>query len=197
MCLKTEALKQSPRTGWILKGANRANAETVASHIWGTTFVSLLIASYLEYNGVDVDTGLVLKMATLHDISESITSDIPRSAVTLFGDDARANKEKMELSILERLFVDLPEFGDLVKSVSAFISNSSLESRIVKASDILDMLFHAISLERAGASPELLDEFFTSSKTRIEKCGIEIAEAIFQQLHSEHCDMKKRYNAHS
>ncbi|MHA1636920.1 MAG: HD domain-containing protein [Candidatus Thorarchaeota archaeon] len=197
LCLRTESLKRLPRTGWVITGVNLDITETIASHIWGTTFVSLLIASHLESTGVNVDIGLVLKIATLHDLSESITSDIPRSAVSFFGDDAQVHKERMEISVLETLFENLPQFRDLVKSVSGFISDSSLESRIVKVSDILDMLFHASSLERAGASPDLLDEFFTSSKTRLEKCEIEIAEAIFHQLYSEHCDMKKRYNTPS
>lgn len=197
LCLRTETLKRLPRTGWILKGAILENTETIASHIWGTTFVSLLIASYLESKGVDVDTGQVLKMATLHDLSESITSDIPRSAVALFGDDAQVNKERLEMSVVEKLFENLPEFGGLVKSLSLFISDSSLESRIVKVSDILDMLFHAISLERAGASPELLDEFFTSSRSRLESYGIEIAKDIFHQLYSEHSKLLKRYKATS
>jgi hypothetical protein len=62
----------------------------------------------------------------------------------------------------------------------------SLESRIVRGADILDMLLHAITLERGGTKAKTLDQFFSSSHDQIERLDLEIVTSIFRILLLEH-----------
>jgi hypothetical protein len=63
---------------------------------------------------------------------------------------------------------------------------SSIEARVVISADILDMLIHAIALERAGVSPKILADFFKSSKPRLVKLELATALDIYDALLSQH-----------
>ena len=95
-------------------------------------------------------------MALLHDWAETRVGDIPRTATNYFGADARKRAETAA-------------FADIVGSVGAaesqytglyqdYEQRRSLEARLVKAADVLDLLVQAYALERAGAKG--LDEFW-------------------------------------
>jgi len=65
----------------------------------------------------------------------------------------------------------------------------SIESRIVLSSDILDMLLHAIGLERNGVNAKILDQFFTTGLSRIKSFDIPIAIKIATLLYEEHTSL--------
>jgi len=193
ICLKTEALKRLPRTGWKIVGAEIGTSESIASHLWGTSFVSLLIASHLISDGVEVNLERVLKGAVLHDLAESVTSDIPKSAIILGGETAKSAKKKMEDEALHHLFEKFQNGTfDLRDSIIDLSMDSSIEVRIVRTSDILDMLLHATVLEQAGVSPLLLTPFFKTSEDSLKELGIDIGIQIYQILLSNHQDALQR-----
>jgi len=70
--------------------------------------------------------------------------------------------------------------------------DSSIEVRIVRTSDILDMLLHATVLEQAGVSPLLLTPFFKTSEDSLKELGIDIGIQIYQILLSNHQDALQR-----
>ena len=193
LCLKTEALKRLPRTGWQIVGAEIGISESIASHLWGTSFVSLLIASHLTSNGTSVNLERVLKIAILHDVAESVTSDIPKSAIILGGKTAKAAKKIMEAEALHNLFEKFQNGTfELESSIIDLSMDSSIEARIVHTSDILDMLLHATVLEQAGVSPLLLTPFFKTSEGPLKELGIGIGIQIYQILLSNHQDALQR-----
>ena len=95
-------------------------------------------------------------MALLHDWAETRVGDLPRTATHYFGADARKLAEG-------RAFADIvtgvgPAEADYQALYDDYEQRQSIEARIVKAADVIDLLVQAYALERAGAKG--LDEFW-------------------------------------
>jgi putative hydrolase of HD superfamily len=182
-----ESLKNIERTGWILAKVDSKRIESVAEHSYGTVLSSIIIAQHLKSEGVEIKMQKVVIMAALHDLPESITGDIARTE-TFAKDPKRMKKkelaEKDALKLMLEPFDD--EFENLHQIWNEFNIGESIESRIVRGADIIDMLLHARELEDSGASTEALHQFFESSKALIETISIEIITEIYKTLCSEH-----------
>jgi putative hydrolase of HD superfamily len=186
MLLRADSLKQIHRTGWDIAGILYGRKESVAEHSWGVSLVAWVIASDLSDKGDAVDLAKVLSMAIHHDLSESLTADIPRKAVQLGGDSLKIGKAKAESTAVEHLFSGTNLLTDSMQLHNELKSAKSLESRIVLVSDTLDMLLRAISLERNGVDSKMLDSFFSSSINRLDSYKIELASKIGKLLYEEH-----------
>lgn len=153
--IELQRLKRLDRTGWTLRGLPNGT-ESVAAHSFGVTAAAMLLADEIKARGTPVDLEKVLRMALLHDWAETRVGDMPKTAVSYFGSEARRRAE-------------IAAFADVVEEAGASSSTyralyqeyeerESLESRIVKAADVVDLLVQALALERGGARG--LDEFW-------------------------------------
>ena len=153
--LELQRLKNLDRTGWTLRGLP-AGTECVAAHSFGVSVAAMMLADELAAHGTKVDVERLLRMALLHDWSEARLGDMPRTATDYFGSD---NRKRAELSA----------FGDIVSGFDAgetlyrelfddYELRASLEARLVKAADVIDLLVQVLALERAGVRG--LDEFW-------------------------------------
>jgi putative hydrolase of HD superfamily len=177
------------RTGWSLAGVNRTRSESVSEHSYGTAILSLLISKEMIGEGHVVDVAKVTSMALIHDIAEAITSDIPRTAVHLGGQQFVDAKSEAERKAVTQIADNSTTFKDWLENLWADSVNASiLESRIVTCADILDMLIHSLSLEKSGVSPQILDKFFTTSYERICQYEIPLVLDIFWILYEEHIE---------
>ncbi|HEY2963160.1 MAG TPA: HD family hydrolase [Pyrinomonadaceae bacterium] len=153
--IELQRLKRLDRTGWVLRGfAN--GTESVAAHSFGVGVTAMLLADELLAQGVVIDIEKVLRIALLHDWAEARVGDMPRTAIQYFGSDARKHAETAA-------FHDLTEPLDRGDALYAnlyreYEERNSLEARLVKAADIIDLLVEALALERAGGRG--LDEFW-------------------------------------
>ena len=174
--IELQRLKRLDRTGWTLRGLPNGT-ESVASHSFGVSVTAMLLADKFKAHGVSVDVEKVLRIALLHDWAEARVGDMPRTATLYFGPDARKQAE-------------MAAFSDLVSEVDGangsyanlyedYEHRSSLEARLVKAADVLDLLVQVLALERAGARG--LDEFWeVAEKPEFNLGGA--AEQIVQEL---------------
>ncbi len=153
--IELQRLKRLERTGWTLRGLPNGT-ESVASHSFGVAVTAMLLADEVRARGLEVDCERVLRMALLHDWSETRVGDMPRTAINYFGADARKTAETLA-------------FADIVIGVGAaeseykalyqdYEQRDSLEARLVKAADVIDLIVQAYALERSGAKG--LDEFW-------------------------------------
>lgn len=154
--IELQRLKGLERTGWMLRGIAQG-AESVAAHSYGVAVVAMLLADELQARGVEVDAERVLRVALLHDWAEARVGDLPRTASEYFGAEARRRAERAA-------------FEDIVSGVGERVAESynalhaeyeeraSLESRLVKAADVIDLLVQTLAFERAGVRG--LDEFW-------------------------------------
>ncbi|MCD6503735.1 MAG: oxetanocin [Thermoplasmata archaeon] len=135
------ALKRIPRTGWLQRGVTIP--ETVSSHAWGTAFLTMILADRLRALGYDISIEKALKIALIHDLHESIIGDIPSGSIS------KKMKDEIEKYAVDVLFSEIPEYKDLMVD---FILQASIESKIVRLADLLDMALQAGEYLSAGFS---------------------------------------------
>lgn len=173
--IELQRLKRLERTGWTLRGLPNGT-ESVGSHTFGVCVTAMMLADEVRARGLEVDCERVLRMALLHDWAEIRVGDLPKTAGNYFGSDARRSAETRA-------------FADIVNGIGAeaeyrklyhdYEERSSLEARLVKAADIIDLLVQAYALERAGARG--LDEFWQVVNEADFKLPI-IAEEVVREL---------------
>lgn len=178
--IELQRLKRLDRTGWTLRG--QANGtESVAAHSFGVSVTAMMLADQLLARGVAVNMERLLRMALLHDWSEARVGDMPRTANAYFGDLVR---KKAETAAFADMVSGAGEGESLYREIhDDYEQRKTLEARLVKAADVIDLLVQALALERAGARG--LDEFWEILKTgdfQLEGIAEEIIEDIFNSL---------------
>ena len=172
--IELQRLKRLDRTGWTLRGLPNGT-ESVASHSFGVSATAMLLADKLIAHGVDVNVEKVLRIALLHDWAEVRVGDIPRTATLYFGTEAR---KQAETAAFSDIVSDVDE-GLYAGLYNDYERRESLEARLVKAADVLDLLIQVLALERAGARG--LDEFWeVAEKPEFNLDGV--AEQIVREL---------------
>ncbi len=187
LCMQSEVLKQLERTGWSIAGVTTGRKESIAEHSWGVSFISWMLSMEQLQQDVSFDLSVALAMSILHDLPESIMSDIPHSAVSLGVSELQAGKSKAELAAMDLIFTHFEFLGIEAKSLLNRLQKAECqESRVVLSADILDMLMHASRLEMNGVSPIFLEPFFKIGVRRITGYGIPSAAEIASFLNAEH-----------
>jgi putative hydrolase of HD superfamily len=151
--VELQRLKRLDRTGWTLRGLPNGT-ESVAAHSFGVAATAMLLADKCVAQGVPVNVEKVLRIALLHDWAEVRVGDMPRTATLYFGSEARKQAETAAFNDIVR-DVDNPSYTTLY---AEYEHRTTLEARLVKAADVLDLLVQVLALERAGARG--LDEFW-------------------------------------
>jgi len=83
------AIKNTPRTGWMLRGVPAAIAETIAEHLAESSILAIHISEKLASCGINVDVYKAAAIAAVHDIAEGVIGDIVKRAVELIGKEAK------------------------------------------------------------------------------------------------------------
>lgn len=160
-------LKAVPRMGWLLRGVR--DVESVAAHSFGLAFIAMLLADRAQARGMQVDVERILRMALLHDLTEARTGDLPATVKRYFDDATlHAADEQAATEMLSTLGVMGENYLALWREYEQRIT---LEARIVKAADKLDLLWQAREYEKGGA--QALCEFWQNSDAEFATLGID------------------------
>lgn len=134
-------LKQLFRQGWIQRGIDSANCETVAEHTFGNAMLCLLLLPQFP----DLDQLKVLKMALIHDVGEAYVGDFTPL------DKVPAEKKKaLEADAMDKIFGKLAGGDDLIQLWQQYESQACPEARFVKQIDRLEFAFQASVYEHQG-----------------------------------------------
>ena len=186
--LEIQRLKRLERTGWTLRG-QPPGTESVAAHSYGVAVAAMLLADECRARGVEVNVELLLRLALLHDWAEARLGDMPRTGGEYFGTEARRRAERAA-------------FDDIVGGLGTQIEKSysrlhedyeqrsSLEARLVKAADVVDLLVQALAFERAGVRG--LDEFWEGVSDRyfqLDGVAGEVVGEAMRLLAEAHADI--------
>lgn len=187
--IELQRLKGLERTGWMLRGLG-AGAESVADHSYGVAVVSMFLADELTARGVHLDVEKVLRIALMHDWAEVRVGDLPRTASAYFGADARRRAERAAFDDIVR---DCGEHQQKLYSNlhEDYEQRASLEARLVKAADVIDLLIQTLSFERAGALG--LDEFWegvSELDLGLEGAALEVVTEVLQRLSKARREIK-------
>jgi len=177
LILKCNELKTIPRMGWRVRGVR--DGESVAEHSFAVAVISMLLASRM---GIDVDVEKLLKIALIHDLPEHMLGDIHAPATRLLGQNV---KEAAELRILEELFGSLDDADKYIGLWKEFAARSSVEGRIVRAIDKLEMFTQAYLYEREGN--RMLDDFW-GYEDNVRDFEFEEIRGLYEEL----IDMRMR-----
>ena len=164
-----DRLAALPRTGWLLRGV--VDPESIAEHSFGVCLVATLLIDDLRARGMTVDGERVLRMALVHDAAEAFTGDIPMPAKT----------EKLDAALEEAegaLLANVLSTEQLALWAEAE-AGKTLEARIVKAADKVQMLVKALIYEKQRRGR--LDEFWTNTKNR-RHMDLDFARELFTEL---------------
>jgi putative hydrolase of HD superfamily len=173
--IELQRLKRLERTGWSLRGLPNGT-ETVAAHSFGVAVTALILADEINARGLAIDSARVLRMALLHDWAETRVGDMPRTAVNYYGAAARRVAER---SAFADIVSDLGSLASEYETLHEdYEQRSSIEARLVKAADVIDLLVQTYALERAGTRG--LDEFWEAHEADFQLPPI--AEAVVQEL---------------
>ena len=180
LLIELQRLKRLDRTGWTLRGLPNGT-ESVAAHSFGVGVTAMLLADLVKTKGDTIDVERVLRISLLHDWAEARVGDMPRTATEFFGREARRRAETAAFSEM----VDRVDQSDgLYKNLlDDYEQRRSLEAKLVKAADVIDLLVEALALERAGARG--LDEFWEAAENsdfQLEGATQEVVKNIFQAL---------------
>jgi putative hydrolase of HD superfamily len=177
--IELQRLKRLDRTGWILRGLANGT-ESVGSHSFGVACTAMLLADELMRQGVKVDVEKVIRISLLHDWAEVRVGDMPRTAVKYFGTDVRRQAETAAFSEIVSSLSNQDSYCDLYDE---YERRNSLEARLVKAADIIDLLVQVLALERAGARG--LDEFWAVTEKpdfQLDGAAKEIVDLLVRSL---------------
>lgn len=164
-----DRLSSLPRTGWLLRGV--VDPESIAEHSYGVCVLATLIVDDLRARGVTVDGERVLRMALLHDAAEAFTGDVPMPAKTPELDRAL---EQAEAMLLRGMLTD-----EQLALWTESEAGQTLEARVVKAADKVQMLIKALTYEQQRRGH--LDEFWTNGKNR-RHMDLDFAKELFAEI---------------
>lgn len=140
-------LKRTARTGWVQRGV--VASESVAAHSHGVAFVAMLLVELIEE---PADLAKVLALAVLHDLPESLTTDIPSPAWRYLPAGSKPNTENQAL---DEIFADVPFAARWRPYWDELFANETLEAKLVHDADKLDMYLQAWEYEQAQGNKKL------------------------------------------
>lgn len=177
-------LKDEKRTGWQLRNIDKP--ESVASHSWGTAFLTL------KFIPENLNSERTLKMAICHDIAEADIGDIAKRAVDADQEISADEKEKLEKETIEKYSENLEK--ELIELWKEYEEKETEEAKFVKDMDLIDMCLQALKYEKQERyDPEEenenfqrydnLDEFFATTEGRLQT---ETGKDLFTDIRSKY-----------
>ena len=116
---------------------NTDRRENDAEHSYNLAMLAWYIA---EGNNLDLDRGLILKYALVHDLVEAYAGDTFLFAPN--GENNHDNKADREKKAKEKLLANFSEFGDLREVINGYEKKETPESRFVYALDKIIPIFN-------------------------------------------------------
>lgn len=149
----------------------RGNIENNAEHAFRVMWIALILA---RREGA-LDHGKILKMAAMHDVSESRTGDAHiMSRLYTQRDENRAVKD---------IFHETSFSEDMLDLWEEYEKRESIEAKIVKDADSLDVDFEI--MEQSSVNPTLFDSFKQQRREGVyPRLYTESARKIFDEIYS-------------
>lgn len=174
------ALKMIPRAGWRIRGIS--DAESVADHCYRMSALAMILADWLVLNKVDVDAAKVMRMALVHEFGETKIGDIPYPAMRFIPEQVKYDAER---GAVEAMTAGLGALGQQYLALwEEFEAGETLEAKIVRAADKLEMMVQVTEYERVGY--KCLSDFWQNVKNVENFDAHPVINEIWELLVSKH-----------
>ena len=151
MLASIQHLKLLPRTGWLFAGITQP--ESVAEHSFAVSWLAILLAEQVnhawESQGLTAPLvlGKIMQIALVHDLAESVLTDLPKRSTELIG---KTVKYQAEATVMQQLFRQMPNGAHYVACWQEYADGATPEGRLVRDADKLEMLHQALCYEQGG-----------------------------------------------
>lgn len=165
----------------------RGDVENNAEHTFRVAWIALVLA---RYEGAS-DHGKILKMALLHDLGESRAGDANYIS--------RLYTERNERQAIADIFYDTSLSDELPALWAEYEERMSIEAKIVKDADMLDVDFEIA--EQAARGQKLADTWSPQRREAVRpKLCTEAGKKLFDEIygtdpHHWHLSAKNRFTA--
>jgi putative hydrolase of HD superfamily len=181
-------MKALPRSGWLTHGVSLQDVESIADHSFSVCAFSMLLADMEKKRGVDVDVERVLRMAILHDMSESLTFDISKAYLEYLGKRGAEIKVELEGAAWEQLARGLNDSmlkRNYTNLQTEFDEEATVEAGIVHTADALDILLQVIDYRKRGYPEPLLLDLWNGTNNRLSQTKIQSVRELRKMLLTE------------
>lgn len=171
-----ERLGRIKRTGWIMAKIPSDIAESIAEHTIKTVFTAMEICREM---GLKDKEERIIKMALIHDLAETLTSDIPKPV-----------KEKLDKRNIDEVSIEyfktIIKDEELVKIYEEYIKGESIEAKIVDLADTIATYIQSVNYRtQYGIKTEHLETIIEhtgrSAIEKSEKLGLNV-DSIVKKL---------------
>jgi len=168
-------LKTIKRSGWIHK-SKITSPESVADHSYSMCMMSMILAEIMN-----LDSGYIMKMVIIHDLSESMVGDhMP---------DNKSSEEKqlLEDKAMKKIISKLPNSlrKNYLRIWNEYINNITVNAKFVHNMDKLEMALQAKEYEFEGYPKEVLQPFIKSATDYISKERFDLVFEILQTINDD------------
>jgi putative hydrolase of HD superfamily len=171
-----EILKNMPRTGWLQNGVPFYEAETVAEHTFEVATM-LTIFSYASEKAFDKEKMLI--MGIIHDLSESVSGDMPKGLTQRIGKESKSRTEK---EIIKEISVACG-LAELEKNFNEYEEGESIEAILVKIADRVSTIRQAKIYSKRGYDVRNIEEGYKEElKNLLQKVPYKEIRKIVTEL---------------
>ncbi|MBR4110426.1 MAG: HD domain-containing protein [Clostridia bacterium] len=151
-------LKQIIRSGWKQWNVKQERLESVAEHVYGTCMLAIAMASEFNY---DIDIKKVVMMMAIHELEETVISDI-----TPFDGIPEEEKMRMGHEAIVKILSPLASASTLINLIIEFDSRATPEARFAYQCDKLECDLMSIIYDRQESVTfkDATDKVTTSQK---------------------------------
>lgn len=122
------AVKATPRTGWMLRGVPATIAESIAEHMYEASIYGILLVEKLRNQGINVNLEHVLLMTIIHDFPEAYVGDIVKAVK-----ERIPGTKEIEVEVMDSI-LKMPLFVNILKEYNR---RETLEAKIAKLAETL------------------------------------------------------------
>jgi putative hydrolases of HD superfamily len=169
-------MKRLPRTGWLFAGV--AGPESIADHTYATALIAVVLAEVVNLDPLaqglsgPLDLSQLTRLALIHDLAESVLTDLPKRSAALLSPDV---KHAAEQRAMEQILANFPNSKTYLELWSDYDRSATPEARLVRDADKLDMVYQALCYQRRGHMN--LGEFFQGHSWHFP-----VSQALFDVL---------------
>jgi len=180
---KTGVLKKIPRMGWKMRGV--PECESVADHSFRVIFISMILGDILKKK-YTINFEKLLRISILHEIPEAEITDLALGPALSVGRDVKHRAESAAFKMIFEKF----DFADFYFNTwMEFETTDTIEGKIVKLADKIDMMVQAVEYERTGVRN--LDDFWKNIEN-FEDYEIDFIRSIYAELNLMHRTMTEK-----
>jgi 5'-deoxynucleotidase YfbR-like HD superfamily hydrolase len=172
LLLEVQTLDRVPRMGFPLRGV--VEGESVTEHSWHVAFLVWTLGSRLP----DLDLARAFAIALVHDLAEVRIGDLPMTAGRYFPPGV---KRAAEAAAMAEMLAPLA--GTQPDLYAEYAAAETLEARLVKACDKLQLMLKVATYEHWGAGG--LGEFWQNEEN-FRDYGIAPVREVFLALKAHH-----------